>query len=89
MASIRIKVSRGGYSSKGFGSSSGGNPDEIEIDVPIPATADTYARSFISPSEYMQLVGVTFDKTAELVDVVRGRDDVVDAEVAEDEEVSA
>lgn len=83
MASIRIKVSRGGYTSKGFGSSSGGNPDEIEIDVPIPDRASNFA------SEYLALVGVTFDKTAELVDVVRGPDDVVDAVIADDEEVSS
>lgn len=89
MSSIRIKVSRGGHTSSTLGLKNEGKPDEIEIDVPIPAGADTYARSFVSPSEYMQLVGVTFDKTAELVDMVRGRDEVVDADIAEDEEVSA
>lgn len=84
MAAIKITVSRGGYVSVGFGPASSGNPDAIEIEVPIPDRQ--YANAPISVSEYVQLVGVTFDKTAELVDMVRGySDDVVDAEIAEDE----
>lgn len=83
MASIKIKVSRGGYTASGFASKSGGNPDEIEIDVPIPDRASNFV------SEYLALVGVTFDKTSELVDVVRGQGQIVDAEIADDEEVSA
>ena len=89
MASIRIKVSRGGYTSRAFGATSEGAPDEVEIDVPIPDRADAYGRSVLNAGEIAQLIGVTFDKTTELVDVVRGRDDVVDAEISEDDEVSA
>lgn len=88
MASIKITVSRGGYTSGGYGAGvSVGAPDLIEIDVPIPDRP--YANMPLSNSEYMQLVGVTFDKTAELVDVVRGLDDVVDTGIADDEGASA
>ncbi|WP_067198857.1 hypothetical protein [Microbacterium sp. XT11] len=86
MASIKITVSRGGYTSGGHGPVSVGTPDLIEIDVPVPDRADAYAGNFIRPADYMQLIGTTFDKTAELVDVVRG---YADAEIADDEEVSA
>jgi len=86
MASIKITVSRGGYTSGGYGPVSVGAPDLIDIDVPVPDRADVYADGFIRPADYMQLIGATFDKTAELVDMVRGyADDVVDAEIAEDE----
>lgn len=87
MASIKITVSRGGYTTSGYGSIGVGGPDVIEIDVPIPDRP--YANMPLSTSEYAQLVGVTFDKTAELVDVVRGPNDDVDAVIADDEEVSA
>lgn len=83
MASIRIKVSRGGYTTKGFGTSSGGTPDEIEIDVPVPDRTDAYGNG-VRPTDYVAMLAMTFDKTAELVDVVRGR--VMDAEVEDEEE---
>lgn len=87
MASIKITVSRGGYTSTGFGNVSASAPDLIEIDVPVPDRADAFVGNFICPSDYVQLIGVTFDKAAELVEVVRG--EVLDAEVVEEDEVSA
>lgn len=87
MASIKITVSRGGYTSAAGAHVSAGAPDVIEIDVPVPDRADAYAGNFIRPAEYVDLIKVTFDKTAELVEVVRG--DVADAEVVEDDEVHA
>lgn len=83
MSSIRITVSRGGYVTTFRDSVSVGGPDVIEIDVPVPDRADTFAANFIRPAEYVQLIGATFDKTAELVQVVRG--ELVDAEVVDDE----
>ena len=87
MASIRITVSRGGYTSTGYGTATVGAPDVIEIDVPVPDRADAFVGNFIRPADYVQLIGATFDKTAELVEAVRG--DIVDAEVVEEDEVSA
>lgn len=87
MASIRISVSRGGYTSNGFGTVTVASPDVIEIDMPVPDRADSYAGNFIRPTEYIDLIEATFDKTAELVEVVRG--DAIDAEIATDEEASA
>lgn len=84
MSSIRITVSRGGYRTTGQDSSVV-DPDVIEIDVPVPDRADTIAANFIRPAEYVQLIGATFDKTAELVQVVRG--EVIEAEVVDGDEV--
>lgn len=83
MSSIRITVSRGGYRTTGQDSSSVVDPDVIEIDVPVPDRVEAFATNFIRPAEYVQLIGATFDKTAELVQVVRG--ELVDAEVVDDE----
>lgn len=85
MSSIRITVSRGGYRTTLQDAVSVGDPDLIEIDVPVPDRADAIAANFIRPAEYVQLIGATFDKTAELVRVVRG--EVIDAEVVDDDEV--
>lgn len=87
MASIKITVTRGGYTSAHLGNVSVGCPDVIEIDVPVPDRADSYAGNFIRPTDYVDLIEATFEKTAELVEVVRG--DVVDAEIVEDDEVHA
>lgn len=81
MSSIKITVSRGGYTSTGLGVSVS-TPDAITIEVPVPDRADAYVANFIRPADYVQLIGVTFDKTAELVDMVRGYD--VDEDPAED-----
>lgn len=84
MATIKLKITRGGCTSVVNGHASVGSPDVIEIDMPVPDRADAYAGSAIRPADYVQLIGTTFDKTAELVAVVRG--DVVEAE---DDEVPA
>lgn len=83
MGSIKITVSRGGYTSAHLGTVTVGSPDVVEIDMPVPDRADSYATNFIRPSEYVDLIKVTFDKTAELVETVRG--DLLDAEVVDEE----
>ena len=80
MASIKLTVSRGGYRRDDLTV----DPDEIEIDVPIPE----HGASTITTTEYLRLIETTFDKTGELVDVVRGTaDDLldVDLEIPDDE----
>lgn len=84
MGSIKITVSRGGYTNAFRGSVTVGSPDVIEIDMPVPDRVDAYATNFIRPAEYVALIKTTFDKTAELVETVRG--EVVEVE---DEEVQS
>lgn len=80
MASIKLTISRGGVNSGAFSISSKSDPDMITIDVPIPERG----ASMITLTEYLQLIETTFDKTAELVDMVRGTvDDLADIEIAE------
>lgn len=87
MATIKLKITRGRYTSVVSGHASVGSPDVIEIDMPVPDRADAYAGNAIRPADYVQLISTTFDKTAELVAVVRG--DIVDADIAEDAEVQS
>ena len=83
MASIKRTVSRGGYRRDDLTV----DPDEIEIDMPIP---DRYGALNISTSEYLRVIETTFDKTAELVDVMRGTaDDLLDIDVEMPEEGEA
>lgn len=79
MASIRLTITRGGYSAD----DAKVDADVIEIDVPIP---DRAGAIHITTTEYLQLIGTTFDKTGELVDVVRGTsDDLLDVEIPDED----
>lgn len=82
MASIKLTISRGGYSTD----DARVDADVIEIAVPIP---DRAAFEFTA-SEYLELIGTTFDKTGELVDVVRGTaDDLLDVDLELSDEDAA